>query len=88
MEILNKMNYNRRKFIKGMAVATAAIPFSGVLASEINVRQKENYRISFFTKPLDKYELEFMTESLAMAGIDGYDLAVRPKGRVDSRKRN
>ena len=76
------MIYNRRKFIKGMAVATAAIPFSGVIASEINVRQKENYRISFFTKPLDKFELEFMTESLAMAGIDGYDLAVRPKGRV------
>ena len=65
-----------------MAVATAAAPFSSVLASEMYSSQKKNYRISFFTKPLDKYELDFMTESLAMAGIDGYDLAVRPNGRV------
>ncbi|WP_073001647.1 sugar phosphate isomerase/epimerase family protein [Mariniphaga anaerophila] len=76
------MPYNRRKFIKGMAVAAAGIPFSGALAAGAGSMEKSRYPISFFTKPLDTYELEFMSESLAMAGVDGFDLTVRPRGRV------
>jgi len=66
-----------------MAAAAAAIPFSGVLASEYTGRQVKKYLVSFFTKPLDKYEPEFMTETLALAEIEGFDLSVRPKGRVE-----
>ena len=43
----------------------------------------KKYPISFFTKTLDNYEMEFMAESLAMAGVDGFDLAVREGGRVN-----
>lgn len=77
------MDYSRRNFIKGIAYATAAIPFSGAFASVNNLNEKKLFPISFFTKPLDGFELEFMAETLAMSGIDGFDLAVRPKGRVE-----
>ena len=75
------MNYNRRTFIKGMAATAAVLPFSGVLASE-NSRKptSDKYPIFFFTKVLDEYEPGFMAETLSMAGIDGFDLTVRPKG--------
>ena len=74
--------YNRRKFVKGITLAAASIPFSGVLASEIIGKQFNKYPILFFTKPLDKYEPEFMAETLAMTGVEGFDLTVRPKGIV------
>lgn len=66
-----------------MAVVAAATPFSNVLAS-IDVGSKtKKYPISFFTKPLDEYDPEFMAEALAMAGLDGFDLSVRPGGIVE-----
>jgi sugar phosphate isomerase/epimerase len=77
------MTYNRRNFIKGMAATVAVVPFSNLLiANDFTTVEKKKFPISFFTKPLDGYELEFMTEALALAGIDGFDLAVRQKGRV------
>ena len=78
------MSLTRRDFIKGTAATVAAMPFSGLLMS-VDKEKTENkkFPISFFTKPLDGYELEFMAETLAMAGIDGFDLVVRPKGRVE-----
>lgn len=66
-----------------MAAVAAGIPFSNLLTANDSPELKsKNFPVAFFTKPLDGYELEFMTASLAMAGIDGYDLAVRPNGRV------
>ena len=78
------MSLNRRNFIKGTAATVAAMPFTGLLlsASE-NKKETKRFPIAFFTKLLDGYELEFMAETLAMAGIDGFDLIVRPKGRVE-----
>lgn len=52
-------------------------------ASQMTVRSRDNYPIAFFTKPLDEFELAFMGDTLAMAGIDAMDLALRPKGRVE-----
>ena len=77
------MKFNRRTFIKGMAVTSAAIPFFGINAAQVFEVTKKKYPISFFTKPLDDFDLVFIAEALAMAGIDGFDLAVRPKGRVE-----
>ena len=77
------MDYTRRNFIKGVACATAAIPFAGAFASVNRLNEKSSFPISFFTKPLDGFELEFMAETLAMSAIDGFDLSVRPKGRVE-----
>jgi sugar phosphate isomerase/epimerase len=66
-----------------MAALTAAIPFSGAFASNISQVPGKKYPIAIFTKPLDDFELAFMAETLAMSGIDGFDLSVRPKGRVE-----
>ncbi len=77
------MSYNRRTFIKGMVASAAAIPFSGAFASEILKAPEKKYPIAFFTKPLDIYGLDFVAETLAMAGLDGFDLTVRPGGMVE-----
>ena len=77
--------YNRRKFIKGMAVATAAIPFSNLLVSAANGSGINKFPISFFTKPLDKYGPDFMMDTLKMAGLNGLDLTVRPKAWLQPR---
>jgi len=78
------MSQNRRTFIKVIAGATAAIPFTNTFASTLFEKEKiDDYPVAFFTKPLDDYELPFMIEALALAGVDGLDLAVRPKGRVE-----
>lgn len=69
--------------LKGMAAATAAIPFSRAFPSTISDAPGKKFPIAIFTKPLDSFELEFMAETLAMSGIDGFDLSVRPKGRVE-----
>ena len=76
------MNLNRRKFISGMATAMVAMPVSGVIDSLTANAPLTKYPVAFFTKTLDNYELDFMAETLALAGITGFDLAVRPNGRV------
>jgi L-ribulose-5-phosphate 3-epimerase len=77
------MNSNRRIFIKGVTAAAATLPFSGLLASEGTGGRSMKYPIMFFTKPLDGYDSEFMAETLALAGLDGFDLQVRPGGRIE-----
>lgn len=77
------MNTTRRNFVKGMAATAAVFPFTkGFSVSEESSPVKK-FPVSFFTKALDNYEVPFMAETLAMAGIDGFDLTVRPGGRVE-----
>ncbi len=66
-----------------MAAATAAMPFTETFSSTIFEKSASRFPVAFFTKPLDDYELGFMIETLLQAGVDGMDLAVRPKGRVE-----
>ena len=78
------MNFNRRDFIKGMAAVTAVSAtqrVSGFPFSESEIAKKKS--ISFFTKLLDKYETPFLTETLAMAGVEGLDVTVSPQGKVE-----
>lgn len=79
------MKYNRRKFIQGIAATAATIPFAQAFASAPAFIRENRFPVSFFTKALDNYELSFMAETLVMAGIDGFDLTVRPGGRVEPR---
>lgn len=59
------------------------MPLSGLLMSAAGKDRKDKkYPISFFTKHLDGYEIDFMAETLAMAGIDSLDLTLRPRGKV------
>jgi sugar phosphate isomerase/epimerase len=69
-----------------MTAAGLTMPFANVLGSGLPDGQPDNRPIAFFTKPLDGFELEFMAETLAMAGITGFDLSVRPGGRVNPEK--
>ena len=77
------MDYNRRKFIKGMAIAAATIPFSKISAFEMSDNKISKYPISFFTKPLDHFEPDFIAETLSLSGVEGFDLTVRPGGIVE-----
>ena len=77
------MNLARREFIKDISVIGVGLPITRSFDLDFSTGEKKKYPISFFTKALDEFELEFMSESLSMAGVDGYDLALRPKGRVE-----
>jgi sugar phosphate isomerase/epimerase len=72
--------------MKGVATAAAILPFSDVLASVDPVSDRKKYPIMFFTKPLDDFEPEFLIETLALSGLDGMDLQVRPGGRVEPKR--
>ncbi len=78
------MNFNRRDFIKGMAAVTAVSAtqiVSGFPVPESEITKEKS--ISFFTKLLDKYETPFLTETLALAGVNSLDVTVRPQGKVE-----
>lgn len=75
------MKLSRRNFIKAAAVSGAVLPFAHALATEKVTSNPSS--IYYFTKDLDGYETEFMAETLAMTGVDGLDLTVRPGGKVD-----
>lgn len=77
------MTLSRRKFIKATALTGAFTAFAGSLAGEQPAAESRRFKISYFTKNLDRYETEFMAETLAMAGVDGLDLTVRRGGKVN-----
>ncbi len=80
------MKHSRRRFIKSTALAGAFIPFTGSLASLTPASGTRSPKIYFFSKPLDRYETEFMSEILALADVDGFDLTVRPGDKVEPEK--
>lgn len=85
METLNHghTHFSRRRFITSMTAAGLAMPVSKAFSADLFDRQANKTPIAFFTKPLDGFELDFMAETLAMAGINGFDLSVRSGGRVE-----
>ena len=68
--------------MKKMVASSVAIPFSKLLFSSEKIKKSKKFPINFFTKPLDKYGYDFMIDTLKIAGVDGLDLTVRPKGSV------
>ncbi len=78
------MKQNRREFITTLAAAGAAIPFtSGINAVITSQAPAERFPIRLFSKPLDAYDFGFMCECAAKSGIGGFDLTVRPGGKVE-----
>ena len=77
------MKLTRRTFIKKTALTGAFLPFTGNLLSKAKIGDLREPEIYYFTKDLDKYETEFMAETLAMTGVDGFDLTVRRGGKVE-----
>jgi L-ribulose-5-phosphate 3-epimerase len=75
--------FNRRKFLGTMALAGAAIPFSGLQAGNLFFSQPPSSRpIHVFSKPLQWLDYNALAEILSEAGAEGIDLSVRPGGHV------
>lgn len=77
------MKQNRREFITTLAAAGVAIPFAQPLESDHLLQAEKKLQIRLFSKPLDTYDFGFMCECLEKSGIDGFDLTVRPGGKVE-----
>jgi len=77
------MTQNRRQFISNVAMAGAAIPFTSTLLSNLLPEQEKSFEVRLFSKPLDRYNTGFMCECASEAGIKGFDLTVRPGGKIE-----
>jgi sugar phosphate isomerase/epimerase len=80
------MKQNRREFISTMATAGAAIPFLRSGNPETNAPQAEKYPLRLFSKPIDAYDFGFMCEVVSRCGIGGWDMTVRPGGKIEPAK--
>ncbi len=79
----NTMKQNRREFISTVAAAGAALPFTSILGSMGTGDASGKYPVRLFSKPLDAYDFSFMCECTARSGIGGFDMTVRPGGKVE-----
>jgi len=77
------MKQNRRDFITTIAAAGAAIPFYSATGDGNKPAPESRFPIRIFSKPLDAYDFDFMCECTAKSGIGGFDLTVRPGGKVE-----
>ena len=77
------MKQNRREFITTLAAAGAAIPFTSVASGGHQTTAGSRFPVRLFSKPLDAYDFEFMCECTKLSGISGFDLTVRPGGKVE-----
>ncbi len=77
------MKQNRRNFISTLAAAGIAIPFTSAFGDELPARAENKFPVRLFSKPLDSYDFDFMCECLVRSGIGGFDLTVRPSGKVE-----
>ena len=80
------MKQNRRDFITTVAAAGAAVPFMSPGDITKPVQAKKRFPVRLFSKPLDPYNFSFMCECLNKSGIEGFDLTVRPAGKVEPEK--
>ncbi|MFZ0282805.1 MAG: sugar phosphate isomerase/epimerase family protein [Bacteroidales bacterium] len=79
------MKQNRRDFITTLAATGIAIPFISTIDPDETAPVENKFPIRLFSKPLDAYEFDFMCECLVKSGIEGFDLTVRPGGKVEPR---
>lgn len=77
------MKQNRRQFINTIAAAGAAIPFTSSIKTERPSPAPNRFPVRLFSKSLDAYNFNFMCECTAKSGIGGFDLTVRPGGKVE-----
>jgi L-ribulose-5-phosphate 3-epimerase len=77
------MTQNRREFISTIAVAGVSLPLSSAFGSILPGSAEKSYPVRMFSKPLDSYDFGFMCECLVKSGISGFDLTVRPGGKVE-----
>ncbi|MFN8241231.1 MAG: TIM barrel protein [Bacteroidales bacterium] len=73
---------SRRKFVAGLTMAGAALPFIGTNIPAGENQVVRNGRIHVFTKPMQWLSHDEVGELLASAGAQGADIPVRPGGHV------
>jgi L-ribulose-5-phosphate 3-epimerase len=76
------MFQKRREFIYSMMLGSISLPLVRMksLFSETQIRP---FGIRLFSKPLDSYDFDFMCGCVAGSGLAGFDLTVRPGGKVE-----
>jgi sugar phosphate isomerase/epimerase len=80
---MDRINFDRRKFITTLAAAGAYIPLSNLGAGDIlSAQQAVERKIHVFTKPFQWLGFEEMSALVAEAGAEGIDLPVRDGGHV------
>jgi len=77
------MKQSRRDFISAIASAGAVLPFISKTDFNSGFSASGRYPVRLFSKPLDSYDFDFMCECLVKSGIEGFDLTVRPGGKVE-----
>ncbi len=77
------MKQSRRTFIARVAGAGIALPLLSSSLSGRTIVQDVRYPVRLFSKPIDSYEFGFMCDCLVQSGIAGFDLTVRPGGKVE-----
>lgn len=76
------MKQNRREFISEIAAAGAFIPFTKFHLPHTGIAPGNRFPVRLFSKPIDSFDFGFMCECLNRSGIGGFDLTVRPGGKV------
>ncbi|NLN29660.1 MAG: sugar phosphate isomerase/epimerase, partial [Bacteroidales bacterium] len=76
------MKQNRREFITKIAAAGMSLPFTKLQLPVQGNSPAARFPVRLFSKPLDDYDFSFMCECLMRSGIGGFDLTVRPGGKV------
>ena len=77
------MIQSRRKFIETLAIAGASLPFATSLGASQGEGNGNKLQVRLFSKPLDKYDFDFMCECVEKSGIGGFDLTVRKGGKIE-----
>ncbi len=77
------MIQNRRQFISTAAMAGMAIPLASSMVSGLTSDQTKHSVVRLFSKPLDRFDTGFMCECVSEAGINGFDVTVRPGGKIE-----
>jgi L-ribulose-5-phosphate 3-epimerase len=75
------MIQNRRKFISTVAISSAGLPLVSGFQSLLT--ERKYFKINLFSKPLDRYDTDFICECLVKSGIEGIDVTVRKDGKVE-----
>jgi len=80
---METMKQNRRQFINTVAAAGVAIPLGSAFTSGTPSPAVNRFPLRLFSKPLDGYDPGFMCECTAKSDLGGFDLTVRPGGKVE-----
>ena len=77
------MKQNRREFIGTVASAGLFLPFRSSSWSIPQDNTQRKFPLRLFSKPIDNYDFVFMCECVERSGLGGFDLTVRPAGKVE-----